>query len=92
MLPTVCVVGTQHELLRERIHLLALLEAQVVGCHIVLVHQHLVVQELIAGGGGEEQLLRLVADGDTRIEHIALITVHDGGGRVHHIREFRKRI
>ena len=44
------VVATQHKLLSDGIHLLSLIQLQIIACHIVLVHQHQVVQVLIAGG------------------------------------------
>ena len=43
MLPTVAVMRADNELLREGIHLLTLLELQVVRRHIVLVHKHTVL-------------------------------------------------
>ena len=75
----------EHELLGDGVHLLILMKLQIVGCHIVLVHQHHILQILIAGSRGEEQFLHVVADIQAGVEHITLITVHDGGGRILHI-------
>ena len=82
VLPAAVAVTAESELLGERVHALALLQTEVIGRHVVLIHKHLVFQVLVAGGGGEEQLLRIVADGEPRVEHVALIAVQDGGGRV----------
>ena len=80
-------VTAQHKLLRQGIHLLTLFQAQIIRCHIVLVHHHPVLQVLIAGGRGEEQPVHVIADAQTRVQHIALIAVHDGSGGVLNIRE-----
>ena len=85
MLPDTLVVRTEHKLLRQGVHLLILVQLQIVGRHIVLIHQHGIVEILVAGGGGEEQALRIIADAHTCIEHVTLITVHDGCGRILHI-------
>ena len=82
VLPAARVMRTENELLRESVHLLTLLELQVVGRHVVLVHEHTVLQELIARGRREEQLFHLIADGETGGKHIATVTVHDGRRRI----------
>ena len=77
---------TQHKLLSQRVHLLTLLQSQVVRSHIVLVHLHQVLKELVAGSRCKQQLIGVVADVQTGSEHIALVTIHDGGGRVLYIK------
>ena len=84
MLPTALAMTAENKLLSNGVHLLTLLEHQVVGRHIVLVHQHLIFQELIAGGGGKEQIIHIVTDAQTCIQHVALISVHDGSGGILH--------
>ena len=78
VLPTRIVVRAQYELLSQGVHLLALLQTQVVGCHIVLVHIHPVLQELVAGCRSKEQMRHFVADGESRIQHVPLVAVHEG--------------
>ena len=82
VLPATRVMRTENELLRESVHLLTLLELQVVRRHVVLVHEHTVLQELVTRGRGEEQLFHLIADGETSGQHIATVTVHDGRRRI----------
>ena len=78
MLPTAFIMRTEHELLREGVHFLALFQLQIVWRHVVLIHQHAVLQELIAGGRSKEHVLHVVADGETSIQHVTLIAVHNG--------------
>ena len=82
MLPTAFIMRTEHELLREGVHFLALFQLQIVWRHVVLIHQHAVLQKLIAGGRGKEQVIHVVADSKTRVQHVTLIAVHDGSGGV----------
>lgn len=51
-----------------------------------MVHHHPVLQELVTGRGGEEQVLHIITNGKTRIQHVALIAVHEGGGGVSDIK------
>ena len=50
MLPTTRVMRTEHKLLGDGVHLLSLIQTQIVGRHIILVHQHQIIQILVAGG------------------------------------------
>ena len=82
MLPTAFIMRTEYELLRQGVHLLALFQLQIVGRHVVLIHQHAVLQELITCSRGKEQVIHIVADGETCVHHVTLIAIHDSGGRV----------
>ena len=82
MLPAILIMRAQYKLLRQSIHLLTLFQPQEVRRHIILVHQHLIVQILIAGGRSEEQFFCFITNGNPCIEHIAFVAVHDGGGRI----------
>ena len=84
MLPVALVVRTEHKLLGNGVHLLALFQLQVVGRHIVLIHLHAVIQKLVAGGRGEEEVIHIVADAQTSVEHIALVAVHNRCRRILH--------
>ena len=82
MLPTAVVTTAKHELLCQGVLLLKLFQTQIVGCHVVLIHQHLVLQELVARGRGKEQSRHLVADGQSCVQHISFVAIHDGSGWV----------
>ena len=40
---------------------------------------------MVAGSRGKEHPWQLIAEGQARVEHVALIAVHDGGGRILHL-------
>ena len=57
---------------------MTLFQLEIVGSHIVLIHLHSVLQELVARGRGKEQVVHVVTDGETSVQHVTLIAVHNG--------------
>ena len=53
MLPTFAVLRAEHIFLCQRSHLLTLFQTQEIRCHVVLIHQHIVIQILITESSGK---------------------------------------
>ena len=78
VLPTASRLRAEHQLLRQGVHLLLLLQTHIVCNHIVLVHIHSIPEILVTGGRVKNQRRHIVGDVQTSVDHLTAITVHRG--------------
>ena len=72
-MPAALIITLHRELLREGVAELVLVDAYEVNVGVVIVHQQVVLEQLVAGVRMEVEAVALILDGQTSVQHVALI-------------------